>query len=99
MSLRRAVVSDGGEELQTDRVFPERRLPGPLKQTGVCEGLLGEVVSSTISSLPGRFFSSYFLSRLFSPVSSVPLFSHSFSRYLKDDIKSQMLPSMKSELE
>lgn len=76
---------------QTDpryRVFPERRLPGPLKQTGVCEGLLGEVVSSTISSLPGRFFSSYFLSRLFSPVSSVPLFSHSFSRYLKDDIKS-----------
>lgn len=89
MSLRRAVVSDGGEELQTDRVFPERRLPGPLKQTGVCEGLLGEVVSSTISSLPGRFFSSYFLSR----------FSHSFSRYLKDDIKSQMLPFVKSELE
>lgn len=30
---------------QTDpryRVFPERQLPGRLKQTGVCEGLLGK---------------------------------------------------------
>lgn len=54
------MVSDGGGELQTDkrtdpryRVFPERQLPGRLKQTGVCEGLLGKkkVVSCTISSL------------------------------------------------
>lgn len=47
-----AVVSDGGEVLQRDphyRVFPERRLPGRLKQTGVCERLLGKVVSFMIS--------------------------------------------------
>lgn len=60
MSLRGAVVSDGGggSELQTDRqtdpryrVFPERQLPGRLKQTGVCEGLLGKKKSRELYNL------------------------------------------------
>lgn len=66
MSLRRAVVMVVVGCRQTPRywVFPERRLPGRLKQTGVCVGKSRELHHL----FPPRPIS-HFLSRLLSPVS------------------------------
>lgn len=74
---------------QTDpryRVFPERQLPGRLKQTGVCEGLLGKKSRALYDLLTDPHFHSR---SLLSLVTSG-----------KDKLvsRAQMWPSVKSEL-
>lgn len=102
--LEKGCGQHGGDVLQKDpccRVLPECRLPGRLKQTGVCEGLLGKVVSSIISSLPRCFLHPLFLATSIS--SPLCLLGYSCITSGKDKIKLisriQMLPSVKFELD
>lgn len=95
MSLRGAVVSRGGDEVKRDpppllsSFFPERRLPGCLKQTGVCCWESHELSIHSHPWLISLHTHSYFLSQFVPPVSSFSnLLTNFVITYGKNNINS-----------